>query len=45
MKRLKNAKILGETSVALFVNHNFNKIHETKYLNNLNKVLKKFDKK
>lgn len=45
VKRLKNAKILGETSVALFVNHNFNKIHETKYLNNLNKVLKKFDKK
>ena len=45
IKRLKNAKTLGETSVALFINHNFDKKHEIKYLTSLNKVLKKFEQK
>ena len=42
IKRLINAKILGETSVALFINHNFSKKQELHYLKSLNKILKKY---
>ena len=42
MKRLKNAKILGETSIALFINHNFTRIHQNIFLKILKKVLDKY---
>ena len=41
-QRLKNAQILGDTSVALFVNHNFSAKQQNKYLLSLDKILKKF---
>ena len=41
-QRLKNAKILGETSVALFLNHRFTNKQELHYLSTLKKVLKMF---
>lgn len=43
IRRLKNAKVLGETSVALFINHNFTKNQELSYLNSLKKALTKLD--
>ena len=42
IKRLTNAKFLGETSVALFINHNFTKKQELNYLKSLSKILKKY---
>ena len=41
-QRLKNAKILGETSVALFLNHRFTNKQELHYTSTLKKVLKMF---
>ena len=42
IKRLKNAKILGETSIALFINHNFTRMQKNIFLNSLEKILDKF---
>jgi len=43
IKRLKNAKLLGESSIALFINHNFTITQQKKYLLSLDKILKTFD--
>ena len=40
MLRLKNCKILGETSLALDINHTLSKYHHKKYLFILNNVIK-----
>ena len=42
LKRLKNCKILGETSIALDVNHTLDNSNHKKDLLSLDKILKKF---
>lgn len=44
-RRLKNAKLLGETSIALFIGNSLGKNKETKYLKILEQILEKFNKK